>query len=185
LKQDANAEGGTHNPLIFSYPKLTKEQTGIRGQYTHLIDLFPSVLELIGVKELETVRGVKQNPLQGNSLVYAVANKNAPSQHTQQYYTILGNRAIYKDGWKASAAHHPNLLEIIGYEGEPVKKIANDPANETWALYNLNEDFNERVNLANKYPEKLKELKALYDAEADKYHIYPLIDAEFVIQRAF
>ncbi|WP_081681229.1 arylsulfatase [Flectobacillus major] len=184
-KQDANAEGATHNPLIFSYPKLLKEQGGIRGQYTHLIDLFPSVLELIGAKELETIRGVKQNPLQGNSLVFSIKDKNAPSRHTQQYYTILGNRAIYKDGWKAGAAHHPNLFDLFGYDGEPLKKYVNDPANETWELYNINEDFNERVNLADKYPEKLKELKALFDAEADKYHIYPLIDAEFVIQRAF
>lgn len=183
-KQDANAEGATHNPLIFSYPKLINEKGGIRNQYSHLIDLYPTVLELAGIKQPEKIKAVAQNPTHGTSLAFSINDKNAPSKHTQQYYTILGNRAIYKDGWKASSAHRPNLLDVSSYLDDPAVSIPNDPENETWELYNLNEDFNERVNLASKYPEKLKELKALFDEDAKKYNIYPLIDAEYVVKRA-
>ncbi|MBY0426673.1 MAG: sulfatase-like hydrolase/transferase, partial [Cytophagales bacterium] len=182
-KSDANAEGGTHNPLIVSYPKLIQEKGGIRNQYGHVIDLFPTTLELTSLKLPETIRSVKQDPIHGNSLAYSLNNKTAPDQHTQQYYTIFGNRAIYKDGWKAAAAHHPNSLELFTYADEPKPTIVGNPDNDVWELYNLKEDFNERVNLAAKYPEKLKELKDLYDAEAQKYNIYPLLDIEHAQQR--
>ncbi|HEX8528888.1 MAG TPA: sulfatase/phosphatase domain-containing protein, partial [Cytophagales bacterium] len=182
-KSDANAEGATHNPLIVYYPKGIREKGGIRNQYGHLIDLYPTIQEITGVQQPEAIRGVKQDPLHGTSLVYSFNDKNAPARHTQQYYTIFGNRSIYKDGWKAGAAHRPNTLDLFTYAGEPKKAIANNPAEEVWELYNLNEDFNERVDLAKKYPEKLKELKALFDAEAAKYNIYPLIDIEHVVER--
>ena len=181
-KSDANAEGATHNPLIVYSPKLIKEK-GIRNQYAHLIDLFPTVLELTGIKQPETLNGYKQDPLHGTSLAFSINDKNAPSRHNQQYYCIFGNRAIYKDGWKASAAHHPNTLELFKYTGEPANTIPNDPANETWELYNLNEDFNERNDLAKKNPEKLKELKQLWEEDAAKYNIYPLIDVEYAKAR--
>lgn len=182
-KSDANAEGGTHNPLIVHYPKGVNEKGGIRNQYSHLIDLYPTVLELIGIEQPKEIRGIAQEPLHGTSLGYAFNEKNAPTRHTQQYFTIFGNRAIYKDGWKASAAHHPNSLELFTFAGEPKPSIDGDPDKDTWELYNLNEDFNELNNLASKYPEKLKELKALFDSEAAKYHIYPLIDIEYAAQR--
>lgn len=182
-KSDANAEGATHNPLIVYYPKGIKEKGGFRNQYAHLIDLFPTVTELAGIKQPEAIKGIKQDPLHGTSLAYSLTEKNAPSKHTQQYYCIFGNRAIYKDGWKAAAAHHPNSLELFTYAGEPKTTVANDPENEVWELYNLTEDFNERNDLAKKHPEKLKELKALFDAEATKYNIYPLIDIEHAASR--
>ncbi|HEY8936265.1 MAG TPA: arylsulfatase [Cyclobacteriaceae bacterium] len=182
-KSDANAEGATHNPLIVYYPKGIKEKGGIRNQYAHLIDLFPTIEEITGIKQPEAIRGVKQDPLQGTSLVYSLNDKVAASKHTQQYYCIFGNRAIYKDGWKASAAHHPNSLELFNYADEPKQTIENNPDKEVWELYNLNEDFNERIDLANKYPEKLKELKTLFDSEAAKYNIYPLLDIEYATER--
>lgn len=182
-KSDANAEGATHNPLIVHYPKLIKEQGGIRNQYGHVIDIFPTIEEITGARHPEQIRGIKQDSIHGKSLAYSITDKEAPSRHIQQYYTIFGNRSIYKDGWKAGVAHHPNTLEIYTYADEKKTGLVNDPDKEEWELYNLNEDFNERVNLAQKHPEKLKELKALYDAEAVKYHIYPLIDVEYASER--
>ena len=151
-KSDANAEGATHNPLIVYYPKGIQENGGIRNQYGHLIDFFPTLTELTNSKQPEFIHGIKQNPLHGTSLVYSLNDKNAPSRHSQQYYTIFGNRAIYKDGWKASAAHHPNSLDIFTYAGEPKTTIENNPDKDVWELYNINEDFNELNNLAQKNP---------------------------------
>lgn len=176
-KQDAFSEGGTHNPLIVFYPRGIKER-GIRNQYTHLIDLYPTTLKLIGLNFPEKVKNYVQAPLEGQELNYSFANPNAPTRHTQQYYTIAGSRAIYKDGWKAAAAHHPDYIDFAQFEGER-KSIVSDPTKDVWELYNLNEDFNERNNLAAKYPEKLKELKELYESEAKKYNVYPLIDWDY------
>ncbi|MDB5257997.1 MAG: arylsulfatase [Chitinophagaceae bacterium] len=182
-KQDANAEGGTHNPLIVSYPKVIKEKGGIRNQYGHVNDIYPTILEFAGIQQPSQIKEVTQKPLHGTSLAYAVNDKAAATKHTQQYYTIFGNRAIVKDGWKASAAHHPNPLDLAFYKGEPKPSVPNNADNDVWELYNLNEDFNELNNLAKKNPEKLKELKDLYDQDAVKYNIYPLVDIEYYIQQ--
>lgn len=182
-KSDANAEGATHNPLIVHFPKGIAEKGGIRNQYSHLIDLYPTVLELAGIEQPREIKGISQDPLHGSSLAFAFGAKDAPSRHTQQYYTIFGNRAIYKDGWKASAAHHPNSLDLFTFAGESKPSFDGDPDKDVWELYNLNEDFNELNNLASKHPEKLKELKALFDADAAKYNVYPLIDIEYATQR--
>lgn len=159
-KQDANSEGGTHNPLILFYPKTIKEKGGIRNQYTHLIDILPTTIELTGAKVPTIINGYPQEPLEGTSLVYSIDNPKAPTRHTVQHYEIMGSRSIYKDGWKAGTLHK---------KGEPFEK-------DVWELYNLAEDFNERFNVADKYPEKLKELQELFDAQAWKYNIYPLKD---------
>jgi arylsulfatase A-like enzyme len=180
-KSDANAEGATHNPLIISYAKGIQEK-GIRNQYGHVIDIYPTIAELTGIAQADTIKGYKQDPLHGTSLVYSVKDKDAANRHTQQYYTILGNRSIIKDGWKASAAHRPNSFDLFKYADDPKSTVVNNVETEEWELYNLNEDFNELNNLAKKNPEKLQELKALYEAEAAKYNIYPLIDREYFLK---
>jgi arylsulfatase len=114
--------------------------------------------------------------------VYSFANANAPSRHTEQYYYIFGSRAIYKDGWKAAAAHHPNYEDLNGFANPSGKAVTKDFDKDVWELYNLNEDFNERVNLADKYPEKLAELKKLFEQDAKKYNIYPFIDWDDVFK---
>lgn len=124
-KSDANAEGATHNPLIIHGVKLNAKGE-IRNQYGHVIDIYPTIAELTGVAQPEILKGYKQNPLHGTSLVYSINDKNAATKHTQQYYTILGNRAIVKDGWKASAAHHPNSLDLFTYSDEPKKIVVNN-----------------------------------------------------------
>lgn len=171
-KQDANAEGGTRNPLIVYYPGL-KDKGAIRTQYGHVIDLLPTTLEFLGIQRPDYIRGIKQDTLQGTSLAYSFDNAAAPSRHHVQYYYIFGSRSIYKDGWKAEVYHHPDFTD---FSKGPRNDTTNNFNNETWELYNLNADFNERVNLASKYPEKLKELQQLFDQQAKLNHIYPLID---------
>jgi arylsulfatase len=106
------------------------------------------------------INGYRQEPIEGTSLAYSINRAEAPSRHVVQHYEIMGSRSIYKDGWKAGTLH----------------KKGEDFSKDRWELYNLNEDFNERADLASTYPEKLKELQELFDAEAAKYNIYPLKD---------
>jgi len=174
-KQDANSEGGTRNPLIVYYPKGIKDKGTIRTQYGHVIDVLPTTLEYLHIQLPESIRGIKQDTLQGTSLVYSFDNANAPSKHTLQHYYIFGSRSIYSNGWKAEAAHHPDNVELGDFTvGQTVPDKSFD--DDVWELYNLNDDFNERIDLAKKYPEKLKELKAVFDAQAQKNHLYPFID---------
>jgi arylsulfatase A-like enzyme len=181
-KQDANAEGGTHNPLIIFYPKGITDKGGIRTQYGHVIDLLPTTLEYVGIATPGYIRGVKQDTIQGTSLVYSFNNKEAVSKHRDQYYYIFGSRSIYKNGWKAETFHHPDIIDLTRYTSGK-DSLVRDYNKDVWELYNLDEDFNERIDLSKKYPEKLVELQALFDAEARQYNIYPFIDWEDVFRR--
>jgi arylsulfatase len=182
-KQDAHSEGGTRNPLIIHYPKGIKEKGGIRNQYSHVTDLLPTTLDIAGIKAPEYIREIKQDKIQGSSLYASLNDAKAESLHKVQYYYIFGNRAIYKDGWKAAAAHLPDAFAVKNSLGKPVTSVASNFDNDVWELYNLNEDFNERVNLAKKYPEKLEELKKLFDEQAKENNVYPLIDWQDVYGR--
>jgi arylsulfatase len=178
-KQDAHSEGGTRNPLIVHYPKGIKEKGGIRNQYGHVIDLFPTTIDLLGFQPHKVIRGVKQIPVQGTSLLYSFNDKNVASKHTVQYYYIFGNGSIYKDGWKASFSRQPNFT--IGTSRAELTKLSQQEPQ--WELYNLNEDFNERKNLADKNPQKLAELKALFDQQAKENKAYPLLDWSYVYDK--
>src|SRR5215471_10951464 len=109
-------------------------------------------------------------PLEGVSLVYTFDNANAPTRHSTQYFELVGNRAIYKDGWMASTT--PLRLPWVTIGFEP------NPDDFKWELYNINEDFSQANNLAEKNPNKLKELQDAFDVEAKKYNVYPL-DSSF------
>jgi arylsulfatase A-like enzyme len=182
-KQDAQSEGGTHNPLIVFYPKGIKEKGGIRNQYSHVTDLLPTTLDIAGIKAPEYIKSVKQDIIQGSSLYASLNDAKAESLHKVQYYYIFGNRAIYKDGWKAGAAHLPDSFAVKKALGKNEKPAESNFDNDVWELYNLNEDFNERNNLAKKYPEKLAELKQLFDKQAKENNVYPLIDWQDVYNR--
>ena len=179
-KQDANSEGGTHNPLIVFYPKVIKDKGGIRTQYSHVIDVLPTTLDLAGIKLPGYIRGIKQDTIQGTSLYYSITDAKAASRHTKQYYYIFGSRSIYKDGWKAATAHHPDYIDVTAPGND---SLDHSYDKDVWELYNLNEDFNERVDLAKKNPEKLKELQELFDSEAKKNNIYPFIDWDDVFKK--
>ncbi len=172
-KQDADAEGGTRNPLIIFYPKGINEKGGIRNQYSHVIDIAPTTLEFLQLKPPAYIRGIKQDSVQGTSLVYSFDNAKAPSRHIVQHYFIFGSRSIYYDGWKAAAAHHPDNVAFDFKSATPVADKSFD--DDVWELYNLNEDFNERIDLAAKNPSKLTELKKIFDEQAKVNHLYPLL----------
>jgi len=172
-KSDANSEGGTRNPLIISYPKVIKDTGSFRTQYGHVIDLLPTTLELLHINAPAQIRGIAQQPIEGTSLAYSIQDASAASRHRVQHYYIFGSRAIYQDGWKAEL-EQPNRL-VDGKSRKPFDE------NSAWELYNLNEDYTERVDLAKKNPEKLKELRALFDEQAEKYHLYPLITWDDVL----
>jgi arylsulfatase len=173
-KEDADAEGGTHNPLIVFYPKGIKDKGGIRQQYGHVIDLLPTTLEYLGIKIPSYIKGIKQDSTEGTSLVYSFDNAKAASRHIVQHYYIFGSRSVYYDGWKAEAAHRPDNVDFDFKPGENVADKSYD--DDVWELYNLNEDFNERNDLAKKYPEKLAALKKIFDQQAQANHLYPLLD---------
>jgi arylsulfatase len=177
-KTDAHAEGGTRNPLIVHYPKGIQEKGGVRNQYGHVIDLFPTTLDLLGFRPHKEIRGVTQMPVQGTSLAYSFNDKGAASRHTVQYYYIFGQGSIYRDGWKASFAFRPNFIDLglirLGKTSiAELTQAAQQPPK--WELYNLNEDFNERINLADEQPQKLVELQALFDRQAKENNLYPLV----------
>ena len=167
-KEDANSEGGTHNPLIVFWPKGIKDKGEVRTQYGHVIDILPTTLDLVGIKTPEEVEGTKQQPFEGTSLAYSIDDAKAPSRHTVQYYYIFGSRSIYDHGWKAELAY-PNAF-ITG------NAASKQPFNENaWELYNLNDDPTERVDLAKQNPEKLAQLKAEFEQQAQQHHLYPYI----------
>jgi arylsulfatase len=167
-KSDANSEGGTHNPLIVYWPKGIKEKGGIRTQYSHVIDLLPTTLDLVGVKAPDEIRGIKQQPIEGTSLAYSIDDAKAPTRHTLQYYYIFGSRSIYDNGWKAELAYPNDILTK--------NTVVNPPLDESkWELYNLIDDPTERIDLAKKFPEKLEQLKAEFEEQAKSHHLAPYL----------
>lgn len=174
-KTHANKEGGTRNPMILFYPKGIQDIGGIRTQYGHVIDVLPTTLEIAKANYPNLINGYQQSPIEGTSLAYTVSDAKASSRHTVQYYEIAGSRAIYKDGWKASVNHDRAESIDLGKAADLTGGNV-DFSKDVWELYNLNVDFNERQDLAAKYPDKLKELQALFDEEAKKYNVFPLKD---------
>ncbi len=181
-KQDANSEGGTRNPLIVFYPKVLPHDGSVRTQYGHVIDLLPTTLELVGLRAPAAIRGIGQDSLQGVSLAYSFSDATAATRHKEQYYYIFGARSVYKDGWKAETFHHPDIVDLtLNLPTRDTAAFGWDK--DVWELYDLNTDFNERIDLARKYPERLAALKAQFDADAERYHIYPLIDWDDVFHQ--
>ena len=160
--------GGVADPLIITWPKGIKAKGEIRNQYSFITDIMATALEATGTQFMDEIDGVKQMPIDGKSLLYSFDNAAAPSARTEQYYEQLGNRAMYKDGWKAVTIHGNRMPWIVGGTF-PFDK-------DVWELYNLNEDFSETNNLAASNPAKLAELQKLWDEQAWKNNVYPLYD---------
>jgi arylsulfatase len=169
-KQDASHLGGVTDPLVISWPGHIKDSGAVRGQFSHVNDIAPTIYEITGAKFPEEVNGVKQIPLEGKSLVYTFDNAKAPTRHTLQYFTTSGNRGIYKDGWWAGNRFH-STWEPNFYHNASDKDMDVRP----WELYNLNEDFSQAHNLADKNPDKLKELQKAFNSEAERNHAYPIL----------
>ena len=169
-KQVASHFGGSRNGMVISWPARIKDKGSLRSQFCHVIDIVPTIYEAAGITPPTVMDGVQQKPLEGVSLVYTFDNANAPTRHSTQYFELVGNRAIYKDGWMASTT--PLRLPWVTIGFEP------NPDDFKWELYNINEDFSQANNLAEKNPNKLKELQDAFDVEAKKYNVYPL-DSSF------
>jgi arylsulfatase A-like enzyme len=170
-KQVASNFGGTRNPLVASWPARIKARGEMRSQFQHVVDIAPTVLEAAGLPEPKTVNGVAQTTMEGVSMVYTFDDPKAVGRHKTQYFEIVGNRAIYSDGWVAATVHK------APWEAAPRHKLAED----VWELYNVDEDFSETTDLAASNPAKLKELQALFMKEAERYRVLPIDDR--VIER--
>jgi arylsulfatase A-like enzyme len=165
-KQVASSYGGTRNGMVVHWPKGIKAKGEVRSQWHHIIDVAPTILESAGLPEPKSVNGTVQTPIEGVSLAYTFADAKAPDRHTTQYFEILGNRAIYHDGWLAGTVHR------AAWEFKVRAPLAQD----MWELYDTRADFSLANDLAAKNPEKLKELQALFLKEAAKYRALPLDD---------
>ena len=169
-KQVASHFGGTAQGMCMSWPGHINDAGGIRGQFHHLIDIVPTILEAADIPRPELINGVKQRPMDGVSMSYTwdKANANLPSQRTTQYFEMLGNRAIYHDGWVAATT--PATIPWEMNTATPPDVITG----YNWELYNVGEDPTESRDLAGKMPEKLKQMQEIFYAEAEKHDVLPL-----------
>ena len=170
VKQVPSHFGGTAQGVAMSWPGHITDVGGIRRQFHHVIDIAPTILEATGIPQPEMINGIKQRPMEGVSMEYTwdKANANAPTQHTTQYFEMLGNRAIYRDGWVAATT--PATLPWELSTATPPDVITG----YNWELYNVQEDPTQFNDLAAKMPEKVKELQDLFYSEAAKYGVLPL-----------
>ena len=168
-------EGGVRDPLIVHWPAAIADTGGVRDQYHHVSDLWPTVLECVGIDAPEVYKGVTQQPVEGTSLAYTFPSEAAdteavPTRKGTQYYEMLGHRGIWHEGWKAVTMHE---------RGTPF-------SDDHWALYHTDVDFSECHDLSAEHPEKLRELVDRWWAEAGRYNVLPLDDrsgAELLIIR--
>ena len=170
VKQVPSHFGGTAQGMAMSWPGHITDVGGIRRQFHHVIDIVPTILDATGIPAPDTINGIKQAPIEGVSMTYTwdKANADAPTRHTTQYFEMLGNRAIYHDGWIASTTPATFPWELSS--APPPDVITG----YKWELYNLHEDPTQFNDLADKMPEKVKELQDLFYSEAAKYNVLPL-----------
>jgi len=173
-KQIASHFGGVRQGMAISWPRVIKEKGGIRHQFHHMIDIVPTILEACGIRAPDVVDGFQQKPIEGVSMLYTfdAKNANAPSRHHTQYFEMMGDHAIYHDGWIASTKVMRAPWNVAG----PAPK---DPAGYPYELYDLSHDWTQYEDVAAKYPDKLKELEKLFWEEAAKYQVLPLDSSSF------
>lgn len=155
--------GGICDPFIISWPRVIKDGGGIRNQYIHVSDLVPTVYECLGIEPPSEVKGYTQWALEGTSFQYSFKDAQAKTRKQTQYYTMLGSRGIYHEGWKANTVH-PTMADWSHF------------IEDKWELFNLADDPTECHDLSAKYPEKLEQLKSLWFVEAGKYFGLPIDD---------
>jgi len=174
-KQVASHFGGTRQGLAISWPGHIKDPGGIRTQFHHVIDIVPTILEAAGIQAPDVVKGIPQKPIEGVSMAYTFdsANANAPSKRDTQYFEMVGNRAIYHDGWVAATTPPSPPWELGTGAMPPLDQYK-------WELYHIAEDYSEFNDLAASNPDKLKELQALFLKEAGKYQVFPLDNSGFI-----
>jgi hypothetical protein len=170
FKQNASRLGGINQNMVVSWPARIKDKGGLRQQFVHVIDVVPTILEASGIKAPEMVDGIKQAPIEGTSFAYTFDAKNAqvPSRHKTQYFEMMGQWALYDDGWLLSTKVNRAPWEAFG----PANP---DPLNnQVFQLYDLKKDFNQTADIAAQHPQKVKEMRKQFLAEARKYQVLPL-----------
>ena len=162
--------GGTRNGTIVHWPNGIDAKGGTRNQFTHVIDVAPTVLEAAGIPQPVMVNGVLQSPYEGTSLLYSFNDADAPERHETQYFEMFCNRGIYHKGWSAVTKHRTPWAK----SGQPVPAFDDD----VWELYDGTTDWTQSKDLAKENPEKLHELQRLWLIEAVKYNVLPLDDRQ-------
>jgi arylsulfatase A-like enzyme len=165
-KQVASDFGGTKVGMAVHWPKGIKPRGELRSQFSHVIDVAPTILEAAGLPEPRVVNGTPQVPMDGTSMLYTFNDAKAPGRHVSQYFEMFGNRAFYHDGWLARTIHK------APWEPHPRRGLTED----IWELYNTRTDFSLTNDLSAKFPEKLAELKALFLYDAERNHVLPIDD---------
>jgi arylsulfatase A-like enzyme len=167
-KQVASHWGGTRNGTIVHWPNGIEQPGGLRSQFTHVIDLAPTILEAAGIPEPTMVNGVLQSPMEGTSMLYSFNEVDAPERHDVQYFEMFGNRGIYYKGWSAVTKHRTPWVMVAGAL----------PAfdDDVWELYDGNSDYSQARDLVSEQPEKLAHLQRLWLIEATKYNVLPIDD---------
>ena len=176
-KLDASHLGGTRDPVVISWPARIHDAGGLRTQFQHITDIAPTIYEAASISFPKTVDGVAQLPLEGSSLLYTFDHPDEPTHHHVQYFAAEGNRGIYKDGWWAG-----NLYKMPYDTDDQVGESGGAGVDRhPWELYNLNEDYSQANDLAKTNPGKLKEMVELFDQEAKRNQVYPLLQAKVVL----
>jgi len=165
-KQVASSFGGTRNGMVVHWPKGIRARNELRGQFQHVIDVAPTILEAAKLPEPKVVNGTPQIPMEGTSFAHTFDDAKAKDRHVTQYFEIFGNRAIYHDGWLAGTVHR------APWEFKPRRPLLED----VWELYDVRADFSLANDLAAANPAKLAELQALFLSEAEKHHVLPIDD---------
>lgn len=170
FKQNASQLGGIRQGMAVSWPARIKDKGGLRTQFMHVIDVVPTILEVSGIPAPEMVDGIKQAPIEGTSFAYTFdqTGADAPSRHTTQYFEMMGQWALYHEGWFLSTKVNRAPWDAYG-------KANTDPLNnQVLTLYNLNDDFSQSQDIADKHPEKVEEMKKMFIEEAKKYQVFPM-----------
>ncbi|MFO1407784.1 MAG: arylsulfatase [Steroidobacteraceae bacterium] len=170
FKQNASRLGGINQNMVVSWPARIKDKGGLRQQFIHVIDMVPTILEAAGIKAPEMVDGIKQAPIEGTSFLYTfdAKNANAPSRHKTQYFEMFGQYALYDDGWLLSTKVNRAPWDAYG-PGNP------DPLNnQVFQLYDLRKSWNQTDDIAAQNPQKVKEMRERFVAEATKNQVFPM-----------
>ena len=170
-KEVASHFGGTRNGMVMAWPARIKDAGGIRPQFHHVIDIVPTILEACNLPQPVMVNGVAQRPTEGVSMEYSWDNAKAPSRRTTQYFEMFGSRAIYQNGWIASAP--PIVAPWALTLASPNPDVMNS---FKWQLYDLSKDWTQANDIAAQNPDKLRDLKQVFTLEGAKYNVFPLDD---------
>ena len=168
--------GGISDPFFVHWSGGIKSKGEVRTQYTHAIDMVPTVLDALGIDPPESVKGVTQSPIEGTSFAHTFEDGTAPSNRGTQYFEMMGHRSLYHDGWRAVCPWPgTSFTEAGAFFGEPIpaEKLTDLDANH-WELYNVAEDFAENNNIAAEHRDKLIEMIATWYVEAGKYNVLPV-----------